>query len=149
MGNHSVPSCWELQGFGRYDYGFAKDSVRGREKGLYYHFIVPVTWKNKKINIDFEGVMTDTEVKINGQSAGEIHQGAFYDFKYDITSLLNYGRSNLLEVTVTKHSSNPSVNKAERKADFWIFGGIFRPVFLEILPQIHIDNIAIDAKADG
>ncbi|MEY4885367.1 MAG: hypothetical protein RL151_676, partial [Bacteroidota bacterium] len=21
-----VPSCWELQGFGKYDYGFAKDS---------------------------------------------------------------------------------------------------------------------------
>jgi hypothetical protein len=24
-----VPSCWELQGFGKYDYGFAIDSVRG------------------------------------------------------------------------------------------------------------------------
>ncbi|MCH5687095.1 hypothetical protein LWM68_24180 [Niabella sp. W65] len=28
-----VPSCWELQGFGKYDYGFAKDSVRGRNRG--------------------------------------------------------------------------------------------------------------------
>src|SRR4249919_4360972 len=47
-----VPSCWELQGFGKYDYGFAKDSVRGKEKGLYkYHFDAPVSWKNKKINI--------------------------------------------------------------------------------------------------
>ncbi len=37
-----VPSCWELQGFGKYDYGFAKDSVRGKEKGLYkYSFNVP------------------------------------------------------------------------------------------------------------
>jgi hypothetical protein len=145
-----VPSCWELQGFGKYDYGFAKDSVRGKEKGLYkYSFNVPATWKGKVVKIVFEGVMTDAEVKINGQSAGEIHQGAFYAFKYDITKLLKYGEKNLLEVTVSKHSANESVNNAERRADFWIFGGIFRPVSLEILPQSYIDEVAIDARADG
>jgi hypothetical protein len=146
-----VPSCWELQGFGKYDYGFTKDSVRGKESGLYkYTFQVPDTWKGKKINLVFEGVMTDATVKVNGQAAGPVHQGAFYAFKYDITHLLKYGRSkNLLEVTVAKHSANPSVNEAERKADFWVFGGIFRPVFLEALPPTHIAGIAIDARADG
>jgi Glycosyl hydrolases family 2, TIM barrel domain/Glycosyl hydrolases family 2, sugar binding domain/Glycosyl hydrolases family 2/Beta galactosidase small chain len=145
-----VPSCWELQGFGKYDYGFAKDSVRGKEKGFYkYSFNVPAAWKGKVINIVFEGVMTDAEVKINGQSAGEVHQGAFYAFKYDITKHLKYGKQNLLEVTVAKHSANESVNNAERRADFWIFGGIFRPVFLEILPHSYIDKVAIDARADG
>ena len=146
----AVPSCWELQGFGKYDYGFAKDSVRGKEKGLYKHrFNVPANWKGKVINLVFEGVMTDAEVKVNGKSAGEVHQGAFYAFKYDVSKLLNYGKENLLEVTVAKHSSNQSVNEAERKADFWIFGGIFRPVWLEVLPQQHIQHVAIDAKADG
>jgi hypothetical protein len=145
-----VPSCWELQGFGKYDYGFAKDSIRGKEKGLYkYSFTAPSSWKNKKINIVFEGSMTDTEVKINGASAGAIHQGAFYAFKYDVTSLLKVGEPNLLEVTVAKHSANASVNEAERKADFWIFGGIFRPVYLEALPADHIEEIAIDAQANG
>ena len=146
----AVPSCWELQGFGKYDYGFAKDSVRGKEKGLYKHrFDVPAAWKEKVVNIVFEGVMTDAEVKINGKPAGEVHQGAFYAFKYDITKLLKYGKENLLEVTVAKHSANPSVNEAERKADFWIFGGIFRPVWLEVLPPDHFENIAINAKANG
>src|SRR6188768_2674943 len=145
-----VPSCWELQGFGKYDYGFAKDSVRGKEKGLYkYSFNVPASWKGKVIKIVFEGVMTDAEVKINGQSAGEMHQGAFYAFKYDITKLLKYGEDNLLEVTVAKHSANQSVNEAERKADFWIFGGIFRPVYLEVLPEIYIQDLSINAKAGG
>jgi hypothetical protein len=145
-----VPSCWELQGFGKYDYGFAKDSIRGKEKGLYkYNFNVPASWKNKTVKIVFEGSMTDTEVKINGKRAGDIHQGAFYAFSYNITSLLKYGQSNLLEVTVAKHSTNESVNNAERRADFWIFGGIFRPVYLEVLPQVHIESIAIDAKATG
>lgn len=145
-----VPSCWELQGFGKYDYGFAKDSVRGKESGLYKKkFTAPASWKNKVINIVFEGVMTDAEVKINGRLAGAKHQGAFYAFKYDISKLLNYGKENLLEVKVDKHSSNKSVNAAEREADYWIFGGIFRPVWLEVLPQTYIDNISIDAKADG
>jgi len=145
-----VPSCWELQGFGKYDYGFARDSVRGKEKGLYrYTFNVPAGWKGKVINIVFEGVMTDAEVKINGQSAGETHQGAFYAFKYRITKLLKYGENNLLEVTVAKHSANESVNAAERRADFWIFGGIFRPVWLEVLPQIHFEKIGIVAEANG
>lgn len=145
-----VPSCWELQGFGKYDYGFAKDSIRGKEKGMYkYEFTVPATWKTKQVNLVFEGVMTDAEVKVNGQAAGPIHQGAFYAFKYNISSLLKWNEKNLLEVTVAKHSANQSVNEAERKADFWLFGGIFRPVFLEALPQQHIIRSAIDAKADG
>lgn len=145
-----VPSCWELQGFGKYDYGFAKDSVRGKETGFYKRkFLVPSTWKDKVINIVFEGVMTDAEVKINGKMAGPKHQGAFYVFKYDITGLLKYGKENLIEVKVDKHSSNKSVNAAEREADYWIFGGIFRPVWLEALPVSHIKNIAVDAKADG
>ncbi|MEJ6981415.1 glycoside hydrolase family 2 TIM barrel-domain containing protein [Pedobacter sp. P351] len=146
----AVPSNWELQGFGKYDYGFSKDSVRGKEHGFYKHtFTVPASLKGKKINIVFEGSMTDTEVKINGRSAGSTHQGAFYVFKYDISDLLNYGSSNVLEAKVSKHSANQSVNEAERKADFWIFGGIFRPVFLEVLPQDHIERIAVDAKANG
>jgi hypothetical protein len=145
-----VPSNWELQGFGKYNYGFNKEENKGKEQGLYkYTFKVPTDWKGRKTNIVFEGSMTDTEVKINGQLAGEIHQGSFYVFKYDISKLIKFDADNLLEVKVAKHSANESVNNAERKADFWIFGGIFRPVYLECLPQTHIDRIQIDAKADG
>jgi hypothetical protein len=145
-----VPSNWELQGFGKYNYGLAKDSLKGKEKGHYkYEFTVPASWRGKAINIVFDGSMTDTEVKLNGKSAGAIHQGSFYRFKYDVSSLLNYGKPNLLEVTVSKHSSNTSVNAAERKGDFWVFGGIFRPVFLETSPKSHISYYAVDAKANG
>lgn len=145
-----VPSNWELQGFGQYNYGFNKEANKGKEQGLYkYNFKVPADWKNRKINIVFEGSMTDTEVKINGKLAGEIHQGSFYVFRYDISKLIKIGSDNLLEVKVSKHSANQSVNEAERKADFWIFGGIFRPVYLESLPQSHIERVQIDAKADG
>jgi len=145
-----VPSCWELHGFGKYNYGHAKDSERGKESGLYkYKFEAPKEWRGKQIEIVFDGSMTDTEVKINGKLSGPVHQGAFYRFRYNISSLLNFGTQNLLEVKVDKHSSNTSVNKAERYSDFWIFGGIFRPVWLEVKPYENIKRVAVDAKADG
>ncbi|MEM6642696.1 MAG: glycoside hydrolase family 2 TIM barrel-domain containing protein [Bacteroidota bacterium] len=145
-----VPSCWELQGFGHYNYGHDEFENRVNEHGLYKHeFSVPSDWKGKEIKLVFEGVMTDAEAKINGKSVGPIHQGAFYEFKYSITNLINFKKPNLLEVKVNKASANESINHAERKADFWIFGGIFRPVYLEAFPQNHIERVAIDAKADG
>jgi hypothetical protein len=143
-----VPSNWELQGFGSYLYGKVNKEIN--ETGLYkYEFEVSKTWNRKKIYIVFEGSMTDTEVKINGKLAGPVHQGAFYQFKYDITELLNLKGKNILEVKVTKESANESVNRAERLSDYWVFGGIFRPVYLKAVPAQFIDRVAIDAKADG
>lgn len=150
-----VPSCWEQQGFGTYGYGIyfygkKTDPAIPNEQGKYkYKFTVPKEWENKSVQIVFEASMTDTEVRINGKKAGPTHQGAFYRFKYDITAWLKFGKENLLEVTVSKESENPSVNLAERRADYWNFGGIFRPVFLEARPAFNIERTAIDAKADG
>ncbi|MGI8635949.1 MAG: glycoside hydrolase family 2 protein, partial [Segetibacter sp.] len=143
-----VPSCWEMQGFGSYNY--YQDTQNPDEQGLYkYNFKVAPQYKGKRIFIVFDAAMTETEVKINGKPAGPIHQGGFYQFKYDITNLIQFDRYNLLEATVSKGSTNASINRAERKADFWLFGGIFRPVYLEILPPTFIERVAIDAKATG
>jgi beta-galactosidase/beta-glucuronidase len=150
-----VPSCWEQQGFGSYTYGvnfYGKETHPGisTEQGQYRHtFKVPVEWQGRTIHLVFEGSMTDTRVSINGTKAGDEHQGGFYRFRYNITNYLKYGSDNLLEVTVKKESDDASVNLAERRADYWNFGGIFRPVFLEISPSAFISRVAVDARADG
>jgi hypothetical protein len=148
-----VPSNWETEGFGTYQYGGDHQRAENpfpKEQGKYkFNFEAPVKWKNRVVRLVFEGSMTDTEVWINGKSAGPVHEGSFYRFKYDITDLLNYGQANLLEVTVSKESANASVNNAERRGDYWNFGGIFRPVYLEVLPESFIDWTAINARADG
>ncbi len=147
----AVPSNWELQGFGKYSYGYDNraDSTKADETGLYKHtFQVPKTWKTQRVFLVFEGAMTDTQVKINGKSAGEIHQGGFYQFQYEITDLIRTGR-NLLEVTVHKASSDRSIDVAERHGDYWAFGGIYRPVYLEVVPTSFIERLAINAQADG
>lgn len=157
-----VPSQWELQGFGEYTYGrWYKDKDRNSgmvkrlknpssEQGIYRHtFSLPASYRGQQVSIVFDGVMTDTEVSVNGQVVGPKHQGGFYRFSYDITDYVSFGKKNILEVTVWKHSENKSVNNAERKADWWLFGGIYRPVYLEIKPVRHIDRLAVDARADG
>ena len=143
----NVPGHWETQGFGGYNYGHDRDPHN--EKGFYrYEFEVPSSWKGSDVYINFEGSMTDTDVRINGESAGPTHQGSFYPFKFNITPLLKPGK-NLLEVAVTKESANRDINLAERRADYWIFGGLFRPVYLTALPSKFIERVAIDARHTG
>lgn len=145
----SVPSCWETQGFGTFYYGWEEPETSD-ETGYYrYSFKADKTWQEQSVQIVFEGSMTDTEVKLNGNLVGEAHEGGFYQFSYDITHLLQYGKKNLLEVKVSKRPANKSIYNAERQTDFWLFGGIYRPVFLEIKPQQHIQSVAIDARMDG
>jgi hypothetical protein len=66
-----VPSHWEQQGFGTYNYGrdyktYGRNFRFADEQGFYKHiFKVPASWKGKRICIVFEGSMTDTELRIN------------------------------------------------------------------------------------
>ena len=142
-----VPSNWEFHEFGTFHYGSER---RTTEQGIYRRrFEVPTAWSGKRILLVFEGSMTDTTVTVNGKSAGPTHRGAFYKFQYDVTELVEIGTSNEIEVVVAKESSDASVNEAERQADYWTFGGIFRPVYLEAYPPQSIERVAVDARADG
>lgn len=152
--NLPVPSCWDTKGFGSYEFGNDDTSESGEYR---HHFIVPIAWTNQRVFLGFEGAMTDTETRLNGQlleyvplrPVPTIHQGGFYEFSYEVTDNLIYGTSNRLEVTVRKQSANTSINQAERQADYWTFGGIYRPVYLEARPREFIERIATDARADG
>ena len=145
-----VPSNWELQGFGRFTYQTGPPAGEAQVEGRYKRtFQVPAAWANRRLFLVFEGVMTDTQVSVNGQSAGPMHQGGYYRFQYDITSLVKFGQENLLEVTVDEESANASINGAERRGDYWNYAGIYRPVILESVPSEFIERTAINAKADG
>lgn len=71
-----VPSCWELQGFGTYQYGmrfYGKATPKGiaDEKGLYKHeFTLPQEWQGRQILLVFEAAFTEIRVQINGRKAG-------------------------------------------------------------------------------
>lgn len=152
-----VPSCWELQGFGTYQYGmrfYGKPTPEGiaDEQGRYrYDFSLPKAWEGRQIELVFEAAMTDARVTINGRKAGNgLHQGGFYRFAFDVSDRVYFGKKkNRLEVEVSKESANAQVNMAERRADYWNFGGIIRPVFVVAKPVTNIERVAIDAGMDG
>jgi hypothetical protein len=147
--NLPVPSNWELFGFGTLHYQKEPTNMF-EEQGRYQcDFTVPADWASSRVFLVFDGVMTDTHAELNGESAGPDHQGGFYRFKYEVTRRLKFDGANHLDVLVHKRSANASVNEAERRGDYWLFGGIFRPVYLEAVPAQFIERVAIDAGADG
>ncbi|MBC8094326.1 MAG: glycoside hydrolase family 2 [Akkermansiaceae bacterium] len=148
--NIAVPSCWELKGFGTYQYGSTSRS--NSETGFYKHtFAVPPAWAGKKIFLVFEGAFTDTSASINGQSVGPTHQGGYYEFKYDVTTNVVVGaNTNVLAVTVRKWSASVNLTRSESLGnDYWLFGGIYRPVYLEAKPAAHVERIAANPLASG
>lgn len=151
-----VPSCWELQGFGTFQYGmkfYGKAHPEGiaKETGKYKHeFTLPKEWEGKQILLCFEASMTDTYCEINGRKAGSKHKGGFTPFFYDVSDRVFFGKKkNTIVVTVDKESEEDAVNMAERRADYWNFGGIIRPVFFIAKPAQNIERVAIDARHDG
>ena len=152
-----VPSCWELQGFGTYQYGmrfYGKATPEGiaDETGKYKHeFTLPKAWEGRQILLVLEAVFTEARVQINGRKAGNgTYQGGFTRHTIDVSDRIFFGnKKNRLEVEVLKESTNPQVNLAERRADYWNFGGIWRPVFIISKPAQNIARVAINAKADG
>ncbi|MBQ9655246.1 MAG: glycoside hydrolase family 2 [Prevotella sp.] len=152
-----VPSCWELQGFGTYQYGmrfYGKATPEGiaDEKGLYKHeFTLPEEWQGRQILLVFEAAFTEIRVQINGRKAGNgTYHGGFTRHTMDVSDRVFFGKKkNRLEVEVLKESTVPQVNLAERRADYWNFGGIWRPVFVISKPAQNISRVAIDARHDG
>ena len=152
-----VPSCWELQGFGTYQYGvrfYGKATAEGiaDEKGSYKtEFSLPREWAGRQILLVFEAAFTEIRVQINGRKAGNgTYQGGYTRHTIDVSDRVFFGeKKNRLEVEVLKESTNPQVNLAERRADYWNFGGIWRPVFIISKPSQNIQRVAIDAKGDG
>ncbi|MDE5571474.1 MAG: glycoside hydrolase family 2, partial [Prevotella sp.] len=152
-----VPSCWELQGFGTYQYGmrfYGKATPEGiaDEVGKYKHeFTLPKAWEGRQIELVLEAVFTEARVTINGRKAGNgTYQGGFTRHTINVSDRVFFGqKKNRLEIEVLKESTNPQVNLAERRADYWNFGGIWRPVFIVSKPVQNIQRVAVNAKGDG
>lgn len=144
-----VPSNWETKGFGYYTYGKDHKDYKTKPEIGFYRYNFKFNLKSdKRYFIVFQGAMTETTVTLNGKQVGETHIGGFTEFKYEITNFLKTG-DNLLEVEVLKPATHPQVVKAERIADYWLFGGVFRPVFIEEVPVNFIKRVAIDARMNG
>ncbi|KQW42484.1 MULTISPECIES: glycoside hydrolase family 2 protein [unclassified Roseateles] len=144
-----VPSNWQQQGFGSYQYGYDK-GPRVADSAVYKRrFSVPADWTGRTVRVVFDAVMTDTLVKVNGNVVGPMHQGGFNRFSHDVTRWITPGEDHEIEVQVSEASADMATDIAERHGDYWVFGGIYRPVWLEASPSQSIAHMAINAQASG
>ena len=94
-------------------------------------FDVPVSYKNKKVTIQFDGVYHQSDVYINGKHLG-FHPYGYTTFEYDLTPFLKYGKENTIAVRVD-HSDSPSSR--------WYSGsGIYRHVWLKVTNLTHVST---------
>ena len=91
-------------------------------KGWYRLHLTPdETWKNKRIVLDFGGIMYVGEVYLNGNRIGGTDYG-YVDFGIDITNELKWGQDNVIAVMADTREPNNS--------RWYTGGGLFRSVKL-------------------
>ena len=88
----------------------------------------------------FEGVNITSHVYVNGVDVGG-HTGGYVGFEIDITDHVKKGEINIIKVKVD-NSYNPDVIPSQ-KADFFIYGGITRDVWLKILPNVNLKKVHV------
>ena len=96
------------------------------------------SWQGQVVRLYFESVYNDVDVWLNGVHIGEHHVG-FLPFWFDIKENLNFGEPNTISLRVD--------NRFKRGA-IWNWGGIRRPVWLEITDPTRLERQHITAIPD-
>ncbi len=130
--NKSVP--WH--GFDDTDYEFVSLYRR--------HFKLPKDARGKRVFVDFEGVMTASTVWINGERLGE-YKGGYTPFSFELTASVDWDGDNVLAVDVDS-SERSDIPPFGNEIDYLTFGGIYREVWLRIVPQTFIENVFVRTK---
>lgn len=87
------------------------------------------SWKDKKVLIDFEGIMLTGEAWLNGKRIGRTDYG-YLGFESDISKLINYDGDNIIAVRASTGKTGSS--------RWYTGGGLFRDVNLIIKDNISV-----------
>jgi beta-galactosidase len=131
--NLDIPHDWSIAG------EFDKDNpTRGAGGFLpagvgWYrkHFTLPESAKDRRVVVEFDGVMANSDIWINGHHLGRRPFG-YVSFQYDLTGHLRFGDGapNVLAVRV---------DDSKQPASRWYSGaGIYRKVRLTITDRVYI-----------
>lgn len=132
-----VPGEWVMQGY----------TVKKNTPAAFHRrFHVPISMKNKRVKLRFDGVYSDCTVYVNGHKAGG-HIGGFTPFELDITDFIKIGTPNDLSLTVQNESVADTMASATKYACHEL-GGISRKVSLFALPMINFSSLAIRTDLD-
>lgn len=135
-----LPHDWSIEG------EIDKDNPSGHFGGFYpggkgYYrksFDFNKAWKDKRLLITFDGVMSNSEVWINGQHIGTRPNG-YVGFTYDLTPYLNTDK-NIISVKVD--------NSAQPNSRWYTGSGIYRNVWLVVKNKIAVAENGTFVKAN-
>ena len=100
---------------------------------------------NDKVLIHFGAVDTNTVVMVNGRLAG-VHRGGYLPFSFDITELIVAGENTItVEVEDTLDIELAYGKQRKDRGGMWYtpISGIWQPVWLESVPENHIESIRL------
>ena len=132
----NLPHDWAIEG--PFDSG-AATTGRGAyvPSGIGWyrnHFTLPTTvTSGKQVYVEFDGVMGNSTVYINGTQLGN-HPYGYVSFRYDMTKSIKIGSENVIAVK-TDTSSQPA-------SRFYAGAGIYRHVRVIATDPAHIDQYA-------
>lgn len=126
-----LPHDWAIEGPFKPEYNLRTGGLPIFGKAWYRkHFKIDTSKKGSVVTLEFDGVMNNSTIYINGKKVYHRPYG-YIGFEIDITSYIYFGENNIIAVEV-----NPEVLSAR-----WYPGaGIYRNVWLEIKNPVHIKH---------
>jgi beta-galactosidase len=135
----AVPHTWNR--LGNYDLTRRPDADTTRGVGWYrLRFKTPQDAAGQRTFLQFDAASIIAEVWVNGRKLGR-HEGAFSRFRLDATDALQPGE-NVLAVKVDNSKPEPGSTTefiVPISGDFFMYGGLYRPVSLITAAPAHID----------
>lgn len=121
------------------------------EKSAWYRvrFRMPRLWEDRVVTLKFGAANYLADVWLNGTWLG-YHEGGSTPFAFDVSDAALPGEENVLAVRV----DNPAWGTRNDivpwgLADWWNFGGLTRPVWLEATAPAHIVRADVTPHLDG
>jgi len=91
----------------------------------------------QKVFLEFEGAHQITDLWLNGKHVGQHAIGAYTPFHFELTQYLNATGENEIVLRLDNRK-NENVPPDGLKADYVLFGGLYRDVYLVITDPIYI-----------
>ncbi|NHO67363.1 DUF4982 domain-containing protein [Aestuariicella hydrocarbonica] len=142
----AVPHSWNRVGYYKNDlleHLHTKENVNAEQGVGWYRltFNAPETTEGERVWLEFDAVSRTAEVWLNGNYVGE-HRSGFARFRFDVTELIESGKSNLLVVKADNtlpEAGSSTQDVLPIAGDFFVHGGIYRPVRIVVTKPVHID----------
>jgi len=108
------------------------------------HFKLPAEARGKHVFVDFEGAMTASTISINGTRLEE-YKGGYTPFSFELTPHLDLSGDHVLSVNLDS-TERADIPPFGYEIDYLTFGGIYREVWLRIVPGTFIENVFARTK---